>query len=212
MVETEMNAIQAMPVEPAFENVTGMKPWEPAWRLPEACLGPAADLASSHWYAVQTRSRFERKAATDIAERGVEVYLPLVSQVHQWSDRLKRVESPLFPGYLFVRIPNTPQFRLSVLRGPGVVRFLGCDGSIQAVPDIEVDSVRQLLLSSRPFLPHPFVREGTRVRVRGGALRGVEGIFVRVRNEARVVISVELFSQAVATEVDAANLEVIHPN
>ena len=161
------------------------------------------------WYAVHTRSHFERQIAAELTGRGVESYLPAFEEVHQWKDRKQRVEIPLFPGYLFARFSDSPQRRLAVLQARGVVRILGDSGAIEPVPEEQIEAVRLLLNAKAPCFVHPFLREGTRVRVKRGALANLEGILVRVKNEARLVISIPLLSQSAAAEIDIRNVEFL---
>ena len=167
---------------------------------------PAA-FQAERWYAVQTRSRFEKVVRADFAGRGIEHYLATFEDVHQWKDRKKVVELPLFSGYIFVRLEDTEAARLQVLRTNGVVRILGSSGVMEPIPDREIDAIRQLLSSGKRCYSHPFIREGAWVRVRRGPLAGIEGRLVRVKNQTRLVLSVELLSQSVATEVDAWDVQ-----
>jgi len=166
---------------------------------------------SPQWYAVQTRSRFEKVVASEFTTRGLENYLPALEELHQWKDRKKLVEQPVFPGYVFARFYDDSVSRLRVLRSHGVVRILGCGESIEPVPDWELDSIRRLLQTNAFCFAHPYMREGAWVRVRRGPLRDVEGRLVRIKSRARLVLSVDLLSQSVATEIDARDVEVVRP-
>ena len=169
----------------------------------------AAGLTTKCWYAVQTRSRFEKAVGAELCARGIEHFLATFQDVHQWKDRKKVVEVPLFSGYIFVRLQGIESVRLQVLKTNGVVRILGAGGQIEPVPDLEIDSIQQLLGSGKQCYLHPFVREGSWVRMRRGPLAGVEGRLVRFKSQTRLVLSVELLSQSVATEVDAWDVEPI---
>jgi len=166
--------------------------------------------ALSQWYAVQTRSNFEKHTCVELHARGVEHYCPAFREVHQWADRKKVVERPLFPGYVFARFSDSGALRLRILQAPGAVRILGGE-KIEAIPDEEIDSIRKLLNSGRQCTAHPFLREGSWVRVRRGALKNVEGTLIRVKNETRLVLSIALLCKSVATEVDIADVEVVRP-
>jgi transcription antitermination factor NusG len=166
-----------------------------------------AVLTPERWYAVQTRSRFEKVVRAELMEQGIEQYLAVFEDVHQWKDREKVVELPLFSGYIFVRFQDVEAARLRVLRTNGVVRILGAGGAIEPIPSKEIDSIRQLLLSGNGCHPHPFIREGCWVRVRRGVLAGVEGRLVRVKSQTRLVLSINLLSRSVATEVDTRDVE-----
>ena len=78
-----------------------------------------------NWYAVQTRSRHEKMVARQLESQGFATFLPLTTQLRQWSDRRKLVELPLFPGYTFVRMVYQPEQRLRVLSTEGIVSFVG---------------------------------------------------------------------------------------
>ncbi len=161
------------------------------------------------WYAVYTRSNFEKQVAAELTAKEIEHFLPLVDELHQWKDRRKLVHLPVFPGYVFARFGDTARARLQVLNTAGTVRILGSDGKIEPIPDLEIEAIRRLLKANVPYFAHPFLREGAWVRVKRGALKNVEGLLVRVKNKTRLVLSVSLLSQSVATEIDIRNVEVI---
>ena len=161
------------------------------------------------WYAIHTRSNFEKRVADELSAKGIENYLASYEEMHQWKDRKQKVDLPLFPGYVFTRFYDCPEARIAVLRTAGVVRILGQSSGIEAVPEHELETVRSILRSKLPCYAHPFLREGSWVRVRRGALRGMEGLLVRVKNQTRLVVSISLLSQSVAAEVDAGDVEPI---
>lgn len=161
------------------------------------------------WYAVHVRSNFEKRVASELAGKGLGSYLPAVDEIHAWKDRKKLVQIPLFPGYVFTRLIDSAANRLAVLRTAGVVRILGCGDSIEPVPDAEVESVQRLLQSKVPFHTHPLLREGAWVRIRCGPLKDLEGLLVRIKNQTRLVLSVQLLSRSVSTEVGLADVEPV---
>jgi transcription antitermination factor NusG len=120
---------------------------------------------------------------------------------------VKEVETPLFSTYLFVKID--PEERLPVLEARGAVALLGAAGRPTPVPEAEVESLRTLALAAAPIEPHPYLRAGRLVRVKVGALRGVEGRLVRRKGRARIVIAIDVLRQAAALEVDVADVEAV---
>ena len=161
------------------------------------------------WYAIQTRSRFEKVVRAELNGKGVENFLPAFKELHRWKDRKSLVEQPVFPGYIFARFVDESPIRENVSRTCGVVRILGHGGAIEPVPDWEIDSVQRLLNTESRCYAHPSLCEGASVRVKRGALKGIEGLLVRVKNRDRLVLSINLLSQSVATEVDARDVELI---
>jgi len=157
------------------------------------------------WYAVYTRHQHEKSAAGLLAEKGFEVLLPLYRSTHRWKDRRQTVFLPLFPGYLFIQA-NLNR-RLDILKTPGVCWLVGNGGSPSQLPDYEIEAVRKLASCPLSYLPHPFLNTGERVRVVKGPLCGLEGILTRIKNQGRVVLSVELLRQSAAVELDLDILE-----
>jgi transcription antitermination factor NusG len=163
------------------------------------------------WYAVHTRSHFEKRVADELLTKEVETYLPASREVHQWKDRKKVVNVPVFPGYVFVRISDDSGIRLRVVQTNGAIRILGHGYDIEPIPDAEIEAVRKLVDSGLPLLSHPFLKEGARVRIRRGALEGIEGLLSRFKDRTRIVVSIEMLSRSVSTEIDMHNVEVLRP-
>jgi len=161
------------------------------------------------WYAIRSRSNFEKKIAIDLEGKGVEHFLPAYEEVHQWKDRKRTVSMPLFPGYLFARFVDEPGLRRKVLMTSGLVQILGNVAGPEPVPDRQIADVRALLDARLPCFAHPLLREGMRVRVVRGALAGMEGLLARVKNRSRLVISIPLLNQSVAAEVNTWDLETL---
>jgi transcription antitermination factor NusG len=161
------------------------------------------------WYAVQTRSNFERLVSAGLAGKGIDTYLPCWTEVHRWKDRRKRVEMPLFPGYLFAQFSDSNVNRIEVDKTVGVSRILGCNRTIEPVPDSELEAVRAVLSSSARYTVHPLLKEGCQVRIKRGPLRDLEGRLVRFKAGPRLVISVSVLAKSVAVEVDTQDVEVL---
>jgi transcription antitermination factor NusG len=165
-------------------------------------MGPEPALLS--WYAVWTRSRAEKAVHDQLGVKGLEVFLPTVTRWSRWKDRRKKIDWPLFPGYCFARFD--PRESLKVLSCNGVATIVSFDGKLAPVPDADVDGIRRLVTSGLQYDPCPFLKEGSRVEVVHGPLKGVVGLLVKKGPNARLVLSVDLISSAVAVTVDAADV------
>jgi transcription termination/antitermination protein NusG len=166
-------------------------------------------LTQPRWYAVRTRSRHEKLVARQLENQGIESFLPVVTQVRSWSDRRKEVETPLFSGYAFLRVIHSSDDRVRVLRTQGVVSFVGVHGSGIPIPDHQIEDIRTLVASRIPYEERPFLRVGQRVRVRGGALDGIEGILVAENGDRSLVISVEPIQRSVCVRVAGYDVEAV---
>jgi transcription antitermination factor NusG len=174
-----------------------------------AASSPRPGAESMRWYALHTRARHERTVEHRLHEYGMETYLPTVQELHRWSDRKKRVETPLFSCYLFLRCALTSEDRNQVYRVGSVLGFVGGGAAGMAIPDEQIDSVRTLLSQTAPWRSHPFVKAGQRVRIRGGALDGVEGIFVSENGDHSLVVSVDVIQRSLAIRIDGYDVEPV---
>jgi transcription antitermination factor NusG len=156
------------------------------------------------WYAAYTRANHERRVAEQLAERGVENFLPQYESVRKWKDRKVTLQMPLFPGYVFVHLAVVN--RLRVLEVPGVASLVSCAGRPVAVPEEEFVRIREFLRRGLRAEPHPYLKAGRRVRVRSGPMEGLEGIVVRRKNRSRLVVVLEVIQRAMAVEVDEGDL------
>ena len=166
-------------------------------------------VSDAKWYAIRTRSRHEKVAARELDAQGIAVFLPLTTSIRQWSDRRTKVEMPLFPGYAFVRVDYFSGDRVRVLRTTGVVDFVGQKAEGSSIPDEQIESIRTILIRNVPVKDHPFLNVGQRIRVRNGALSGVEGILVAVKGTRQLVISVEPIHRSLCISLDDYQIEDI---
>jgi transcription antitermination factor NusG len=164
-------------------------------------------FAQPRWYVAHTCANHEKRVAIQLGQRSVEHFLPLYDSVRRWKDRRMKLQLPLFPGYVFVRLPLRE--RLKVLQVPGVARLISFNGQPAVLPDGEVEALRAGLVTQLRVEPHPYLTVGRRVRVKSGAFKGVEGILIRKKNACRVVLSLDLIMKSASVEVDASDLERI---
>jgi len=159
------------------------------------------------WFAVYTTCRHEKRVAQHLQQRDIDYFLPIYRTQHRWKDGSKvMLDLPLFPGYVFVRI-NASR-RVGVLEVPGVVSLIGSGSRPAELPDFEVEALRAGLDPTKAE-PHPLVMVGQRVRIRSGALAGVEGIVVRKKSGFRLVLTLSLLMQSIAIEVDGDDVEFV---
>ncbi|HEY1463589.1 MAG TPA: UpxY family transcription antiterminator [Terriglobales bacterium] len=162
---------------------------------------------NQEWFAVQTKPRHEKKVASELKEKQIDVFLPLLTTIRQWSDRKQEVAMPLFPTYMFVRMNQTREERTAVLSTNGVHRFVGMRGIGVAVPDDEIESVQKILVEGVNFADYPFLAIGQKVRVRGGSLDGVSGILTAINNDRSLIVSVQCIQRSLAVRIEGYGVE-----
>jgi transcription termination/antitermination protein NusG len=172
-----------------------------------AALPP--DATEQAWYALYTRSHCEQLVHDQLIVKGFSLFLP---KMEVWSRRgglRHRILVPMFPSYLFLHHAMDKVGFIEVCKARGLVRILGERWDrLSIVPDAEIEAMQKVLSAQMPVLPHPYLREGQRVRVIHGPLAGVEGILVRTKpTKGLLVLSIELLQRSVAVEVDATLVE-----
>ncbi len=156
------------------------------------------------WYAAYTSANHEKRVAQQLGQRSVEHFLPVYESERRWKDRRVRLQMPLFPGYVFVRMALRERVRVQQI--PGVARLVGFGGMPKALPEEEIEVLRAGLALGIRAKPHPFLTIGRRVRVSSGPLRGLEGIILRRKNRTRFILSFDLITRSVAVEIDDVDL------
>ncbi len=152
------------------------------------------------WFALKVRARSEALVGDLLQRKAYSTFVPTYQECRQYSDRIRKLDSPLFPGYLFCRLD--PERRLPVLTTPGVEYILGNERIPEPVPDVEVEVLLKLADSGANARPWPYLRCGQTVQIRYGAFAGVEGLVVQEKGSDRLVLSVTLLQRSVAVEME----------
>jgi transcription antitermination factor NusG len=176
--------------------------------LSASFLDSARDVALSQpqWYALYTRSRFEKKLLYELVSRDVEVFLHMREVLSRWKKNKKKVWLPLFPGYIFVNHVDTPENRYRVLNIPGAVQFVSACGRSNPIPEEQILAIRRFLETGLSVDPYPYIKVGTQVEVIAGPLAGIRGILIEKRGKFRFVLQVEMIRQAVSVEIDVSDI------
>jgi len=161
------------------------------------------------WFALRVKSNFEKLSSQILQQKGYEAFLPTYHTRNRWSDRIKSVERPLFPGYLFCRFDQGD--RLPILVTPGVVSVVGLGKTPVPIPEAEIQAVEGIIRSGLPAMPWPFVTVGQRLVMERGPLRGIEGILQEIKSQYRFIVSVNLLQRSVAAEVESNWVRPVGP-
>lgn len=156
---------------------------------------------SDQWYALHVRPRFEKYVETHLEDKGYEVFCPTYTATRKWSDRVKSLSLPLFPGYVFCRFDV--HARLPILVTPGVNQVVGAGKTPVTVDEVELSAIRRVLESGVATQPWPYLKVGETVNIENGPLEGLTGIVTRIKNSYRLVVSVSLLMRSVAVELDS---------
>jgi len=156
---------------------------------------------SLSWYAIRIQSRLGSVAAATLRGKGYQEFLPLYRSRRRWSDRIKELELPLFPGYLFCRCDVSDRL-MPILTTPGVIGIVGAGKTPVPIDEEEIEAIRAIVRSGLVAQPWPFLRVGSKVYIEGGPLAGLEGIITSTAKVYRLIVSVNLLQRSVAVEID----------
>ena len=162
------------------------------------------DAEPTFWYAAYTASRHEKTVAEHLRQRDVECFLPLYETVRRWNNGRHRVQLPLFPSYVFVRMAMRDKLR--VLQVPGLAQIVSFQGSPAVLPDSEIETLRGALATGVLAQPYRYLNVGSKVEICQGPLQGMRGVLLRHQGQFRVVLSVEMIMRSIVVEVDAADV------
>ena len=152
------------------------------------------------WFAVRVKSNYEKPVSAMLRGKGFEEFVPTYRSRRRWSDRVKLIDLPLFPGYLFCRLDLDR--RLPLLTTPGFLYLVGKGKTPEPVDEREILAIQSVIRSGIPALPWPAVTVGQKVRLERGPLRGVEGVVAKIADQHRIFVNVTLLQRAVSVQVD----------
>jgi len=161
-----------------------------------------------NWYVMYTAPRAEKKVAQRLKEKGTQVYLPLIEEVRQWSDRKKKIQRPLFNGYIFV---HTSKERLwESLQVSGAVKFINFSGEHSIVQQTEIETIKRIIATGVSVeVNTDTIEKGETVKILGGPLQGFEGECIKKSNQDYFIIRIPSINQSVLVNVPRKFLEII---
>lgn len=160
------------------------------------------------WYAVHIKSRHEQKVYDSLNRKSLSVMLPKIQVWSRRKDRKKKIDIPLFPGYLFVNCELTRETQIEILKTLGVVNILGYVNRPASIPEEQIVSIQKIVESNVAVRPHPYLKIGDKVIVRDGPLQGTIGYFVSFNTKkGNLIVSVDLLCRAIEVEIDCNLVE-----
>lgn len=167
-------------------------------------------IVAAKWYAVYVKSRFEKKSAWLLERDGVEVYLPLITSIKQWSDRRKKVEEPLFKSYVFVHTDLKNYF--DILNVPGVVTFVHFEGKPVDIPENQINAIREYVGQvsvNNEEVSIDNLHLGQKVMVKYGGMKGIQGDLLEFKGKQWIVVDFEMFGRKLPVQVEKAMVEPV---
>ncbi len=162
---------------------------------------------TSHWYALYTKPRWEKKVHSLLAEKQIESYCPLNKVRKKWSDRIKTVEEPLFKSYVFVRVNDEEQSKVRMT--PGVMNFVYWQGKPAIIRAREIETIRKFMNEYENVLAEPIqLKENGKVIIRQGLFMDHEAKILKIEGN-RVKVVIESIGYTLIASVDKKNLSTL---
>lgn len=161
------------------------------------------------WFALQVRTRWESSTAVLLSGKGYQTLLPTYQTKKRWNGRLRQLNTPLFPGYVFCQFDALN--RLPILVTPGVISVVGRGRIPLPVDDGEIAAIQTVICSGLRAEPWPYLELGQKIRIESEALNGLEGILINFKGNHRIVVSVSLLRRSVALEIDRSCVSPVGP-
>ena len=160
------------------------------------------------WFAIYVQVNHEKEVAKRLSQKSIESYVPLMEGWSKRQDRRKRVQLPLFPGYVFFHTVLDNFTNVHILKTPGAISVLQSSEGPLPIPSYQIENLQTMLGSSEPLGLHPYLKDGDWVVVVRGALAGCSGILVRQNpKRGRLVVSLDIIHQAVSVELDMEDVQ-----
>lgn len=163
-----------------------------------------------NWFAIYTKPRTEKKVLERLVEKGYDAYLPLHTSIRQWSDRKKKISTPLIPGYVFVCIDKERLFDILKIDGTvGVLRYLGKPAIVR---DYEIENLKILMndIESVDSIGTLAFMKGEEVEVSSGLFKGLRGKSVSIQGKHRLIVEVEALGSRIVVNVPVGLVKKIN--
>ena len=157
------------------------------------------------WIAVYTKSRHEKVVIQELENKNIEAYCPIFKERRQWSDRKRWVEFPLFRSYVFAKIELKNS--IYILQAMGVHHIIKFQGNISIIPNEIIQNIKSMIDGGFTVEQVEYFVKGDEVIVVEGALKGMEGIVVKIKNENKLVLKVAAIQQAIAVQIHPGYLK-----
>ena len=162
------------------------------------------------WHALYVRSRAEKKVLSQLEDNGYKAYLPLVTQLKNWSDRKKKVEEPLFKSYVFV-YSNEKEY-IPILNVYGVIKFVSFERKAVVVPENQILAIKKFVNDYEKgeefkMLNDEDLKVGQRVRIINGPLKGLTGRLETIRNKRHLIVYIDVVGQCIPVHIPRAKVE-----
>ena len=156
-------------------------------------------VVEKYWFALYTKPRHEFKVAAKLRSVSIEFYLPSIIVTKKWSDRRKKIEVPLFNGYIFIH--SSEKDRLLAVRQEGVVKTITFLGKPSIIPDDQIANLRRMLSETPDVFVSDKIEIGTQIKIVGGPFEGVVGIVKEADSENWLFVNIDILNRAVSVKL-----------
>lgn len=166
-------------------------------------------MSEYNWYALYTKSRSEKKTALELQIKQIEVFLPMIKTIRQWSDRKKMVEVPLINSYLFVKVSEREYY--DVLNTPGAVKYISFGGKASPIREDQIDLLKKMIKAEISLeVSHEKIEVGQRIKIIAGPFIGTQAEVVQIKNNTKLIVRFDQLSVSFLAEISKNDLELLN--
>lgn len=141
---------------------------------------------NARWFAVYCRFKCEKQIMQQLIQKGIEAYVPLLTEIKQYTRKTKTVQKPLFTCYVFVRITKADY--LSVLQTDHVLQFVTINKELIAIPEEEIITLKRIVGEISELEATPDLLKGMPVEIIGGNLTGIKGTLLESESKKNFLV------------------------
>jgi transcription antitermination factor NusG len=168
--------------------------------------------SDEQWYALYVQVNHEKEIVKRLEQKDINCFLPLMETWSKRLDRRKRIQLPLFPGYVFVHVLLDNYMNLNIVKTPGALNLLRNSEGPLSIPSYQIENLQTMIKSTQPLKLHPYLKEGDWVHVVRGPIAGCIGILNRLDpKRGRLILSVDIIRKSVSVELDLEDVEPSQP-
>ncbi len=162
-----------------------------------------------NWFVIQTKPRNEKKVEKQIIEKGVEVFLPLITSIRYWSDRKKKIQVPMFSGYLFVHASEDERV-LAIRNTIGALRYLFYEKRPARLMENEIESIKlSLKAPERVKVDYSSFNQGDMVMITSGVFKGMKGLVTEIRGNYKLTVNLYELSMSLNIVLNPYEIELL---
>ncbi len=166
-------------------------------------------MEETKWYVLQTKPRNEKIVLKQVQQKGIEIFVPFIEKIRIWSDRKKKIDVPLFSGYVFIYGSEAERVR-AITNTSGAVRYIYFEKRPATVSDREIELIKQTLIEPEKIsIEDKKIKKGDQIMVSFGIFKGMKGYVNEFRGNYKLTVNLEELSYSFSIILNSNEITLI---